>query len=555
MDFSAERYIGDVLSGRVVVGRWVRLAVERHVRDLETGQARGLWFDEVAAKLPIAFFSVLKHSKGEWAGRRIELAGWQQFMLWVLFGWKRLDGSRRFRTGYITVGRKNGKTTVLSGVGLYLVVADGEGGAEVYTVATKRDQARIAHGEAVRMVKQSRKLGRELTVFKDNIHSERTFSKYEPLASDYNSLDGLNPHGVIADEVHAWRVRELWDVLERAMGARRQPLMLGITTAGFDNLSLCWQLQEYGEKVLSGVVDDDSYFALIYTLDEGDDWEDEGVWLKSNPNLGVSKSWDYMRRAAERARQMPSALNAFLRMELNVWTQAESRWVDEAAWARCGLHVVDEARLVGRKCFGGLDLASNTDITAWVMVFPPLRLDGLYEVLCRFFIPEDNIQARVRRDRVPYDVWVREGLITATPGNVTDHAWVIDQIGRDAEVFDVVEVAFDRWGAAHVQTLLQERGLTMVQFGQGFASMAAPMREAERLILDERLAHGDNKVLNWMFGNLVARSDPAGNLKPDKDKSREKIDGAVGMFMGLDRALRHGGGRVSVYKKRGLRMI
>lgn len=557
---SAEQYVDDVLSGDVVACRWVRLACERHRRDLETGHERGLWFDEDAAKLVIAFFGLLKHSKGEWAGLPMRLEPWQQFVIWSLFGWKRRDGTRRFRTAYLEVARKNGKSTMAAGIGLYLLVADGEAGAEIYTAATKRDQARIAHSEATRMAKSSPQLMRMVRVFRDNVHIPDTASKFEPLGADTGTHDGLNVHGAVVDELHAHKTRDMWDILDTATGSRRQPLLFAITTAGYDRQSVCFEQHEYTEKVLDGVIEDDSFFGIIYTLDkedegedaQGDDWMDESVWIKANPNLGVSKKWDDMRRKAQRAQEMPSALNAFLRRELNVWTQSVTKWVPWDHWDQCD-GAVDESGLRGRTCYGGLDLSSNTDVGAFVMVFPPVVGGGIYTVLCRFFIPEESIRERVRRDRVPYDAWVRDGYITATPGNVIDYDFILYQIDQDAQVYDLQEIAFDRWGATKIQTALMELGGEdfMIQFGQGFASMSSPTKDLEKLILGHKLAHGNNPVLTWMANNLVVRHDPAGNIKPDKEKSIEKIDGMVALIMGLDRALRHGPVE-SVYEERGL---
>lgn len=571
----AEGYVDDVLSGRVTVGRWVRLACERHRRDLADGGERGLHFDERAARLVVAFFGVVRHGKGEWAGKPIRLEPWQQMILWILFGWKRADGRRRFRTGYVEVPRKNGKTLLAAGIGCYLLVADGEAGAEIYSAATTREQARLSHGDAVRMVRQSPELGRELGIFKDNLHCLRTFSKFEPLSADYNSLDGLNVHGAICDELHAWRSRELWDVLETATGARRQPLLLAITTAGGERVGVCWQWHDYVEKILSGVVADDSVFGVIYGLDEGDDWRDERNWWKANPNLGVSKDVDNMREMAKRAGEIPAQLNAFLTKHLNVWTRGTSRWMSPESWQRNGhvpagldlggVRAIDRPGLVqghfervltGRLAFGGLDLSSNTDITAWVLVFPGAGDEPVW-ILPRFFIPADNIEERVRHDRVPYDVWLRQGVVFATPGNVVDMEFVMAQIFRDAERFKIREVAFDRWGAMQIQTKLMEHGgdKWLVQFGQGFASMSPPMKFLEGLVLGGKLGHGGNPVLGWMMDNVVAVNDPAGNIKPDKQRSREKIDGVVALIMALDRMSRHGFGRESVYAKRGLRVL
>jgi len=558
IDFTAGQYVDDVLSGKQTACKWARLACERHKRDLERGPERGLHFDSQTARQAVAFFSLLKHSKGEWAGRPLHLEPWQQFVIASLFGWKREDGTRRFRTSYLECGRKNGKTTVAAGVGLYLMLADGEPGAEIYSVATKRDQARLSHSEATRMAKASAPIRREVTIFRDNIHIVDTASKFEPLGADADTMDGLNVHGALVDEVHAHKTRQVWDAIETATGSRRQPLMFAITTAGYDRESLCFQQHEYTEKILDGVIEDDSWFGVIYTLDEGekDDWENEAIWVKSNPNLGVSKKVDDMRRKAARAREMPSALNAFLRLELDMWTQVETKWISLEHWQACG-QAVDAEGLRGRICCAGLDLSSNIDISAFVLVFPPQADEDNYQVLARFWIPEEAMIERSRRDRVPYDVWVRQGFITATPGNVIDYAWILHQIDQDAQAYDIREVAFDRWGATKIQTELAERGGDdwLVQFGQGYVSMNPPMRELERLTLEHKLAHGNNPVLTWMANNLVVRTDPAGNIKPDKEKSIEKIDGMVALVMGLDRVLRHEPPKRSVYEERGLEAV
>lgn len=538
--------------------RWVRLACERHRRDLVMGAERGLWFDERAGKVAIAFFSVIRHWKGEWAGEVVRLEPWQQFILWSLFGWKREDETRRFRTGYLEVARKNGKTTIAAGVGLYLLTADNEPGAEVYSAATKRDQARISHRDATEMVARSPELRQLVRPFRDNLHNLQSSSKFEPLGRDADSMDGLNVHGVIADELHAWPGRDMWDVLETATGARRQPLMLGITTAGHDRQSLCWQLHDYTEKVLDGLVVDDSFFGMVYSLDEGDDWEDEANWVKANPNLGVSKKLDDMRRLAERAKEMPTALNAFLRLHLNFWTQASTRWISPEKWQACGEWVVDEELLRGRPCYGGLDLSSIYDTSSFVLVFPPVAADEPYQALARFWIPEENMRERVKRDRVPYDVWQRQGLLTATPGNVVDYDFILAEIDELGKKFGIQEIAFDRWGATLIMQRLQGYiGLDyVIQFGQGFVSMSPPMKELGKLIAGKKLAHGSHAVLNWQAGNVVARMDPAENIKPDKEKSRERIDGIVALIMALSRALVGNKRQVdSVYKTRGLRVI
>lgn len=559
----AEQYAQDVIDGKIIACKWVRLACERHFHDLKHGHKRGLWFDREDAERILHFKSMLKHSKGKWSGERLILEPWQQFKDWVIFGWKKADGNRRFRSAYIEVARKNGKSTDSAGSGLYLAFADGEAGAEVYSAATKRDQARIVHQEAIRMVRKNSMLKKYIKIYKDNLSIERTSSKYEPLGGDSDSLDGLNVHGAIVDELHAHKNRETLELLETATGSREQPLIIMITTSGTDRNSVCFEKHEYTRKVLEGWKDntfeDDSWFGIIYTLDEGDDWQDENVWVKANPNLGVSKYIDDLRVKAKRAGQMAAALNNFLRRELNVWVQGSVKWMNMESWRACAGEIPAlqlPKYLKGRTGFGGLDLSSVSDITAFVMAF--LDEDEVVHVVCRFWIPEDVLEA-VPHYRSPDDarqmqLWVKQGYIEATPGNVIDHDFIYAQLEKDAETFHIKESAFDRWGASSVVQTLEKQGMTMVNFGQGFASMSPPMKELERLVLAGKLRHGNNPVLTWMADNLIAKLDPSGNIKPDKEKSREKIDGMVALIMALDLALRHPETK-SVYEERGLRFI
>lgn len=549
----AEQYIDNVISGRQVACRWVRLMCERHRRDLATDQQRGLWFNVAAGRHALDFFCFLRHSKGEWAGKLIELQPWQQAVTWILMGWYRSDGTRRFRTGYLEVARKNGKSTWLAGIGLYMLIADGEPGAEVYSAATKKDQAKILHAESTRMVKASPFLRQRIRVFRDNLHIPNTASKFEPVGRDADSLDGLNVHAALVDELHAHRTSEVWDVLEAATGSRRQPLVFAITTAGFNQDSFCFQQRDYALKVLDGIVEDDSFFGVVFTLDDGDDWTDEQHWIKANPNLGVSVKIDDLRRKAIKARELPSALTNFLTKHLNRWTNAAELWIHPDKWRVCSTGEIDEEGLRGRVCFGGLDLSNTLDLTALVWVFPPVAGDDWWTVLCRFFVPETAMYDRSRNDRVPYDAWTREGYITAIPGEVVDYDWVYDQIDRDAQKFDVQEIGFDRWGAASVYQQVEKRGITMVGIGQGFVSMSPPMKELAKFIVSKRINHGGNPVLAWCAHNLVASTDSAGLIKPDKRKSREKIDGMVALIMALDRATRHDPeGEKSIYETRGV---
>jgi len=534
----AEAYIDKVIAGEVVACRYVQLMAARHRRDLADGHQRGLRFDVAAAQHVLDFFRFLRHSKGEWAGRVIDLADWQQAVLWVLFGWYRADGSRRFRTSYWEIARKNGKSTIAAGIGLYLMIGDGEPGAEVYSAATKRDQARITHQEATRMVKASPSLRRRVTCFRDNLHVKDTATKFEPLGRDSDSMDGLNVHGAIVDELHAHRSDEVWGVLETGTGSRQQPLMFAITTAGFNQSSFCFQLRDYCIKVLEGIVTDDSFFGAIFTLDEGDEWSDEHNWFKANPNLGISVKLDDLRDKAKKAKEIGSALSHFKTKHLNIWTNAAEIWISPEKWKACGGEI-DLASLVGRTCYGALDLSNTLDITAWVLVFPPVGDEDNYTALCRFWVPEDTIRERSRNDRVPYDTWLKAGLIEATPGEVIDYEFVYAQVDRDAQLYNIQEIGYDRWGAAEIYLHMEKQGMTMVQIGQGYAGLSPAMKGLEKLIVGKRLRHGDNPVLTWMAHNLVAVKDAAGNIKPDKRRSREKIDGMVALIMGIDRATRH----------------
>ena len=550
-----ETYIAGVLSGTIPAGKLLRQTVERHVRDLKTAKKRALHFDQEAADRVIRFFGILRHSKGEWAGQPFVLEAWQQFALSVLFGWKRKDGTRRFRVAYLELPRKNGKTTVVAGIGLYLLVADDEPGAEIYSAATKREQARLSHSEAIRMVRASPALLKRIRPFRDNLHIVGTAAKFEPLGADDNTMDGLNIHGALIDELHAHRTRGVWDVLDTATGARRQPLIVAITTAGTDRLSVCWEQHEYARQVLEGVIEDDRFFAFIASIDEGDDWRDRKVWAKANPNLGISVKLEDLEARCARAEHQPAAQNAFRRLHLDEWTQQADRWLDLAAWDGCA-QPVDLEEVEGAVCYGGLDLATTTDIAAFVLVVPPEDPEGLYSVIPYFFVPEENVLERVRRDRVPYDAWIRDGLIEATPGNVIDYRAIRAKIEELGERYQIAEIAFDRWGSQAISNDLIEAGFNMVQFGQGFASMSAPTKELLKLVLSKRLAHGGHPVLRWMADNLVVRQDPAGNVKPDKGKSTEKIDGIVALVMALDRSIRkEGAPTTSIYETRGLESL
>lgn len=508
------------------------------------------YFDSRAADLACAFFEkLLVHSKGEWAGKPFKLQPWQRDdIVRPLFGWKRKkDGTRRYRNAYIEIPRKNGKSTLCAGLALYLLFADGEPGAEVYSAAADKDQARIVFDEASNMVTASPALSQHGQVLRNSILVKSERNVYKVLSADAYTKHGFNAHGIVFDELHAQPNRELWDVLNTSTGARRQPLMVMITTAGvYDPESICWEQHEYARQVLAGTIEDPTYFAYIAAADDTDDWTNPVTWAKANPGLGETIKLDYLEGECRRALASPAYQNTFRRLHLNQWTAQEERWLDMAAWNACDQPPPD---LKGRTCYGGLDLASTTDIAAFVLCFPPEDESEPYRLLPFFWIPMDNLIERVRRDRVPYDAWVRDGLVNATPGNVIDYYYIEQTIRQLAIEYDIQEIAFDRWGATLIYQRLEEARMAMVQFGQGFASMSPPMKEFLKLVLAQQIAHGGNPVLRWMADNVVARQDPAGNIKPDKAKSTNKIDGIVASIMALDRALRHA---PSVYVDRGI---
>lgn len=531
---------------------WIRTEAD------ERAVLSGCWFDrEAAARVEVFFERFLRHSKGEWAGKPFKLQEWQKRdLLFPLFAWKKRNGYRRFRNAYIEVPKKNGKSALCSGISLYLLVADGEPGAEVYSAAADRDQASIVYGEAERMVISSPALSRRLRVIpsRKTILFPRTNSVYRALSADVPTKEGLNIHGLIFDELHAQKSRELFDTLRYGGAARRQPLLVSITTAGFDRNSICWEQHEYARKILKGIVEDESFFAYIRAANEDpnegpvDDWTSPEAWYKANPSLGVTISEEAFAAECREAQEKPTLQNSFKRYRLNIWTSADVRWMPMNKWD-ASVGSADPLQLIGKSCFGGLDLSTTLDITACVFVFP--WDDGIYKVHPLFWIPEENMRERSTRDRVPYEVWARQGLVRTTPGNVVDYTWIERDILEFADRHKVEEIAYDQWNATEIIQRLTDAGLVMVPTRQGFASMSGPMKQTEALVYAGKLHHGGNPVLRWMADNVQASVDPAGNLKPDKGRSRERIDGIVALIMAIGRAAMREN-QASVYEERGL---
>lgn len=502
-----------------------------------SGSTGSFTFDEAAADRAVEFFAkYLHHVKGEWAGQNLILDDWQkEQLIRPLFGYKRADGTRRYRKVYVEIPRKNAKSTVGAAIALYLLFADGEPGAEIYSCAADRDQAAIIFDIARQMVESEAALARRCEVYRRAIVVPSTGSAYHVLSADAPTKHGKNSHGVIFDELHAQPNRELYDVMTTSQGSRRQPLFVMLTTAGYDRKSICWAEHQYACKVRDGVQVDDSYLPLIYSADEKADWTDERVWQAANPGLNHSIKIEFLRDEFCKAKESPAYQNTFRRLYLNQWTEQATRWIDMEMWDACN-EKFDSADLRGKPCFIGLDLASTTDVAAEALVFPP-EDDGAWRVLWRFWVPEINMRKRVTKDRVPYDVWEREGHIEATEGNIIDYDVIRERVLQDCTDYDVREIVYDRWGATQLITQLTGEGLTCVPFGQGFQSMAQPTKEWEKLILGRKIAHNGNPVARWMMSNVSVRIDPAGNMKPDKSKSTEKIDGIVAGIMALGRAI------------------
>jgi len=554
-DHPVTRYALAVAGGQIVAGELVRLACERHIEDLFKGHERGLWFDTDAADHALSFFGFLRHSKGEWAGRPFELADWQVFIVGSLFGWKMLDQEsgewyRRFRTAYLSVARKNGKTQLAAGIGLYLAFFDGEPGAEVYSAATTESQAKICWAEAKRMVRKSPALRSRIQAFTKNLSRESTAQKFEPKANEPETLDGLNPHGAIIDEYHAHPTGELADVLESGTGARRQPMMVYTTTAGYNAAGACAMLDRDVQNILRGIGQDDAVFAYVARIDEKDRWNDRSVWIKANPNLGISVKLADLERACQRAERIPREQNEFRRKRCNQWVEQAERWLDMDQWDACS-EPVDIEALQGMSCFAGLDLSRTSDLSAFVAVFP--GDDGSVQLVCRFWMPEDDLDLKAKRDGVPYREWIEAGYITATLGNVTDYDAVREEIEAFSQEYDVVEIPYDTWNATQLAVQLGSAGATMVPLGQGFKDLSEPSKELEALVRGGKLRHGGNPVLRWMAANVAIERGPNDSIRPVKKKSSGRIDGIVAAVMAIARLIVHqqAASTTSIYEERG----
>lgn len=527
-----------VLAGEIPACKWVRLACERQKKDL-TRKEWGYRFDEAAAGRVCRFIEQLPHVKGPKSGQLLELEPWQCFVLTTAFGWLVKDGpkagKRRFRQVYIEVPRGNGKSALSSGVALYCLGADGEGGAEVYSAATTKDQARIVFSVAQQMLRKAPNLSKAVgyELWKHSIVVPKSFGSFVPLASDKDSLDGLNIHCGIVDELHAHKTREVYDALETGTGKRDQSLFWIITTAGSNRAGICYEVRTYLTKVLQDVVADDGFFGCIWTIDDGDDWTDPKVWQKANPNWGISVMPEVVGRLAAKAMQMPAAVNNFKTKHLNEWVNADTAWMDMRHWDACGDPALSVEDLQGEDCIVSLDLASKTDIAARVQLFRR-EVEGKphYYAFGRYYLPEAAVQDGRNSQ---YSGWEIEGRLIATPGDITDIDRIEQDIRDDASLWGFREVAYDPFQATQLSNRLGAAGFEMVEVRPTVLNFSEPMKELEALVLDGRFHHDGDPVLAWMVSNVVCHMDAKDNIYPRKERPENKIDGVVALIMALAR--------------------
>lgn len=511
-------------------------------------------YDKAKADRAVAFIQNLSHTKGKWAGKKFLLLPWQEQIVRDIFGIVGENGKRQFLTAYIEIPKKQGKSELAAAIALYLLYADNEPSAEVYGAACDRSQASIVFDVAKQMVQMSPALLKrsKITAATKRIVNYSNAGYYQVLSAETGTKHGLNVSGLVFDEIHAQPNRKLYDVLTKGSGdAREQPLFFIITTAGNDKNSICYELHTKALDIKDGRKKDNTFYPVVYGLTEQDDWNEEANWYKANPSLGHTISIERVREAYKNALENPAEENVFKQLRLNIWTSATVCWIPDHIYNRGDLPI-DIDSLHGRECYGGLDLSSTSDITAFVLVFPPRTEDEKYIVVPFFWLPEDTLDLRCRRDHVLYDVWELQGYIQTTEGNVVHYGFIEKFIEELGEKYHIKEIAFDRWNATQMVQNLEGMGFTVVPFGQGYKDMSPPSKELYKLLMEGKINHGGHPVLKWMAQNVVMHQDPAGNIKPDKEKSVEKIDGIVATIMAIDRCIRNKSDDGSVYDERGI---
>lgn len=514
-------------------------------------------YDKKKADRAVTFIENLCHTKGKWAGTPFWLLPWQEQLIRDIFGIVKPDGNRQFRTAFVEICKKVGKSELAAAIALYLLYADNEPSAEVYGAAADRQQASIVFDVAKQMVEMSPALMKrsKLMGATKRIVNHGNAGYYQVLSAEVGGKHGFSVSGLVFDEIHTQPNRQLYDVLTKGSSdARQNPLHFIITTAGNDRHSIAYELHTKAVDILEGRRVDPTFYPVVYGLKDDEDWEDEANWYKVNPSLGYTVDVERLRDAYREAKQNPADEITFKWLRCNMWVSSTVAWIPDAIYMR-GNEPINMASLEGRDCYAGLDLSSTGDITALVLIFPPRDEDEKFVLLPYFWIPEETIPRRVKANSVPYDIWEKQGYIMSTEGNVIHYDFIEKFIMDLSEKYHILEIAVDRWNATHVIQNLEDNGLTMVPFGQGFASMSAPTKEFYRLLMEGKIIHGGHPVMRWMAGNVVVDTDPAGNIKVTKAKSKEKIDGIVAAIMALDRAVRHESEGRSVYDTRGIILI
>lgn len=511
-------------------------------------------YDKKKADRAVTFIENLCHTKGKWAGTPFWLLPWQEQLIRDIFGIVKPDGNRQFRTAFVEICKKVGKSELAAAVALYLLYADNELSAEVYGAAADRQQASIVFDVAKQMVEMSPALMKrsKLMGATKRIVNYGNAGYYQVLSAEVGGKHGFSVSGLVFDEIHTQPNRQLYDVLTKGSSdARQNPLHFIITTAGNDRHSIAFELHTKAVDILEGRRVDPTFYPVVYGLKDDEDWEDEANWYKVNPSLGYTVDIERLRDAYREAKQNPADEITFKWLRCNMWVSSTVAWIPDAIYMR-GNEPIDMDALAGRDCYAGLDLSSTGDITALVLIFPPRDEEEKYVLLPYFWIPEETIPRRVKANSVPYDIWEKQGYIMSTEGNVIHYDFIEKFIMDLSEKYHILEIAVDRWNATQMIQNLEGEGFTIVPFGQGFSSMSAPTKEFYRLLMEGRIIHGGNPVLRWMAGNVVIDTDPAGNIKVTKAKSKEKIDGIVAAIMALDRCIRQEGQSGSVYDERGL---
>jgi len=544
---SGMKYARAVAAGKVPACKWAKLACERQLKDLKRKDI--VWVPEEAEKI-CNFVSLMPHVKGRWDSETIQLEPWQEFIYSTVFGWYTKDGTRRFKAAYIECPRKNAKSTMSAPVGLYMMSVDREEGAEVYSAATTRDQAKIVFSVAKQMARKLPSFTKRFSIDVNahNLSSIPTNSKFEPLSADANSLDGLNTHCAIVDELHAHKTRRVYDVIETSTGARLQPLLWLITTAGFDRSGICFEIHTYLKKILQGVQKDDSFFGIIYSIDENDDWTDEKVWKKANPNWGVSVLPDDVRRLANKAKVMSSAQNNFLTKRLNVWVNADTAWMNMQNWNACADPQLELDEFEGSTCWIGLDLASKIDIAALEIL---IQRGEEYFLFGRYYLPEEAIE---QGDNDSYAGWAIDGRIIVTDGSVLDYSVIEEDLQDLKSRFEIKEVLYDPFQATQLATRMALEGFPMVEVSPNVKNFSEAMKELESLVYSKKLTHDGCPVMTWMVSNVVCHRDNKDNIYPRKEQPQNKIDGVVAALMCINRAISTVNSP-SVYEKRGVLTI